>query len=241
MRNLLYNFEKYCSTGRYEAFGLVVSIALIAFMFSFRQWGTETFNLGLGLSNLIAALFISAIAVLVHVYAQKAVAISKGYHPHYRMTPYHLLAGVILTFISRGYLFFMPVGAISMQHLAKLRVGKFWYGFNFGDLSRVSLAGPLANIALALIARLLSGEPTGMLEAFIRLNILLAVFSMFPIPPLNGASILFQSRVLYVFSAAFIVAVGLLIQFANPFVTILGALVLAAAAWLFFIFGVENK
>ncbi|WP_169719395.1 site-2 protease family protein [Desulfovirgula thermocuniculi] len=74
--------------------------------------------------------------------------------------------------------------------------------YNFrGNMRRgmvlVSLAGPAANLVLALVGAVLLGLggwalPYGyeILTAIIRINIVLAVFNLLPVPPLDGSKIL---------------------------------------------------
>lgn len=69
------------------------------------------------------------------------------------------------------------------------------------DLAIVSLAGPLTNVALAIIASLIvkiilmldPNEFTNFLYSFfitvVQLNLLLAIFNFLPIPPLDGSKI----------------------------------------------------
>lgn len=62
------------------------------------------------------------------------------------------------------------------------------------DLALVSLAGPLTNILLAIIASLiLRLVPNSifyyLLSAAVHLNLLLAIFNLLPIPPLDGSKI----------------------------------------------------
>lgn len=71
------------------------------------------------------------------------------------------------------------------------------YG-EFGS-ALVALAGPLTNLALAIIGALLlrvagSAEIVRFLVTFIELNVVIFIFNMIPIPPLDG------SRVLYAFA-----------------------------------------
>lgn len=71
------------------------------------------------------------------------------------------------------------------------------------DIALVSLAGPLTNVILAIIAAisihlLYPNEPLGLLKTTIpgfilattlQLNLLLAIFNLLPIPPLDGSKI----------------------------------------------------
>lgn len=66
----------------------------------------------------------------------------------------------------------------------------------------VALAGPLSNIFLALVFGLLIrlGAPTGLLgpealglvSLIVMINIILAIFNLIPVPPLDGSTILFS-------------------------------------------------
>ena len=104
-----------------------------------------------------------------------------------------------------------PVGSILLP-LFLFTIGAPLFGwarpvpinpYNFRDQKygslKVSLAGPAANMAVALVFGLilrffLPLIPYGLILAFssiVFLNILLAVFNLLPIPPLDGSHILF--------------------------------------------------
>jgi Zn-dependent protease len=63
------------------------------------------------------------------------------------------------------------------------------------DMMKIAFAGPAANLLLAFIAGILIrvtgyfGPFTTMLIMFTQINIMLAVFNMIPIPPLDGSQI----------------------------------------------------
>ncbi|HDZ76579.1 MAG TPA: site-2 protease family protein [Candidatus Omnitrophica bacterium] len=67
---------------------------------------------------------------------------------------------------------------------------------NRGNIALVGLAGPLANFAMAFLGSLLIKanifNNTGLyiLQLFVTLNLVLAVFNLFPLPPLDGSRIL---------------------------------------------------
>ena len=58
------------------------------------------------------------------------------------------------------------------------------------DLALVSLAGPLTNIVIAVIFSLIFRIfPSGIIALVVQLNLLLAIFNLIPIPPLDGSKI----------------------------------------------------
>jgi Zn-dependent protease len=58
------------------------------------------------------------------------------------------------------------------------------------DLALVSLAGPLTNVAIAVIFSLIFRIfPSGIIGLVVQLNLLLAIFNLIPIPPLDGSKI----------------------------------------------------
>lgn len=61
------------------------------------------------------------------------------------------------------------------------------------DLALVSLAGPLTNVLLAiaasLVLKIIPPSPDLILVNIVRLNLLLAIFNLIPIPPLDGSKI----------------------------------------------------
>jgi len=111
-----------------------------------------------------------------------------------------------------------PIGSILVPLVSVIVAGRVFIAWakpvpvnpaNFSNFRRddilVSVMGPASNIALAfvfsvitgMVLMLTPGEPGGTTEFFVRLmlngiylNVILAVFNMLPIPPLDGSHIL---------------------------------------------------
>ena len=74
--------------------------------------------------------------------------------------------------------------------------------------AKIALAGPMVNIGLMVIGKLFNIY--GTMNTFIFINAALALFHLLPLPGLAGLKVYFGSRLLYVSSLAFTIAMILL-------------------------------
>ncbi|RMF54504.1 hypothetical protein D6745_05065 [Candidatus Woesearchaeota archaeon] len=224
-----------------EIKGLTITILVLSFIMSFREWGTDKFDVGTGLTNLFNTIVIVTIAIIVREFAQRIFALRHGYRYEYRMWMYGLIIGLVLVFASYGWLTFIAPGGLVLHQITRARIGKFRHGLSYMNILQVSLAGPVANIILAMVFKMFMFLPnTALIEKAITINILIAVFALLPIPPLNGANVFFQSRLIYVFSYASIIGTGILVYFANVLLAIVGGLLLGGLMWLVYYLKVES-
>ena len=93
-----------------------------------------------------------------------------------------LFGSLMILFVGFGWAKPVPVDS---RYLANPRT----------DMMKIAFAGPAANLLLAFIAGSLirltgnMGVFSSMLIMFVQINIMLAVFNMIPIPPLDGSQI----------------------------------------------------
>ncbi len=229
--------RRYLRFNENEIKGFIITALILAFCLSFKQWGpSQQPDILYGTRNLINMFLIVSLALLVKIIAQKIYALHIGFNVEYSMWLYGLLLCLMLVFASRGNLFFIATGSIIIHFMPGHRLGYFRYGLNYFAMGVVALMGPLANIVLALILRILQPfVASNLVHSAILVNIYFAIFSMLPIPPLDGSKILYASRAFYFFTLGIIVGAAILLNFGGLFLTILGSLLIGVLFLIVFL------
>ncbi len=208
-----------------ELKNVIVSIILLTFIVAFKE-----FNL----LNIINSLIIVSISLLVHLYAQRITGLSIGYLSEYKIWTFGLLFAVVIAFVSNGVIWLLIPGGIIIHHLAGHRMGFARYGLNYLGAGMIALWGSVASMFLAIFFKILyAAIPLALLNKAMMFNIAYAVYTMLPIPPLNGSRLFFGSRMIYMFSLASIVGgAALLITKLPIMLSVIGALLIGLICWL---------
>ncbi len=226
-----------------EIKGLVISILVIGFIISFKEWGTNDFNLSEGLYNLFNSILIVALSIVIHDTGQRILGLIIGYKVEFRLWSFGLVIAVVLAFISNGNLWLIVPGGFMLHHLAGARLGWFRYGINYFGQAMVALAGPLFSLMLIILLKLLSAFSTNLLiEKAIFFNVIYAITSLIPIPPLDGSKIYFGSRMLYAFIMPAIIFASFLMIINIPiFFALILSLLIGIILWLVYYITFERK
>ena len=171
-----------------ELFYLVVLTLAVGYIFSgFIKIPDTRYYLrrGFNWKDLKFAIMIAAPAVILHELAHKFAAISFGLSAHFYILWEGLGLGVFLKLINSPFLIIAPgyvgiqAGATALQDML------------------ISFAGPATNLILFLIAHLILTRAMSLtriqaigLMLTKRINLILFIFNMLPIPPLDGSHVL---------------------------------------------------
>jgi len=174
-------------TGK-ELFNLLIAALVAAFGITIAPgWGIFDLMGGEGaipyILNLLIIAVLICISFIIHFSAQKLIALKLGYSSEYKKWLNGLILGPMFCLFSYGYLPLFFSGTLFYDAIPKLRTGVFRGGVKHKDLGMIAFAGPFSNIVLVgLIAPFYLATEGAFLKTFIIINLLVAVFSMLPIP-----------------------------------------------------------
>lgn len=216
--------------------GFVVTVFVLAFIFSFSDWGVQAFDAVVGLQNFAVAFMVVLVSVFVHHSAQRLAALVWGFRAEHILWWQGLTFSALIALFTNGALKLLPGSALMIHHMPVHRLGFYRYGPNFQTFGKIAVFGPLANLVFAVLVRIVGELFVLNVSKLYFFNLLFAAYNLLPFPPLDGSRIFYASRLLYVFVFSAIVGYVVLALVAG-FQSIILALIIGAVGWfLFYVF-----
>jgi len=212
--------------------------------------------------NFLKILVIVAFSVFLHDFAHDMLAKKYGFISEYRIWgikrfgfgrevfpkkinlfgkeitvqafPIGAVLCVLVTLFSNGRLFFTAVSSYGLVIKKAHRLGKRFIEVTDFEEAKIALAGPMANILLAIIFKIFNSS--GIFDDVIFINSVMPIFDMLPFPGLDGAKVFWGSRPLYVFSFLFILAAAISLRFLSAIPALLLALAVAVLFLIAYIY-----
>ena len=196
-------------------------------------------------SNFILTLILVTVAILVHNFGHKLVAFFYGATTELRIwyikempislkpgaktvknIPLGAIIPLVVTLLTNGLLYFLTVIQIVIKSDPVKKLGRKWKRTSNFEEAKIMLAGPICSILLAYLIKATSTNQT-----FLLINTLLAVFTVIPIPKLDGAEAYINSRPLFGFGFFFIIASAILLNIATgTAITLILSIIIAILA-----------
>ena len=199
------NWERWKAEIRFskqELSGLIPAILILAFIFSFRDWGTDTFDAILGLQHFVQMISIVAIVLFFRITFQKMYALSQGYKAEFKVWWAGLAISLVVAFISFGKVPLVLAGLMTGSFAVRYRLGEFRYGYNIwqnGVIGYWAIMGGLIMAILFSVGYYWSPE-SYFFSKGLMFSLIAAFCSLIPIPQLDAINIIMGSRTLYVVS-----------------------------------------
>ena len=196
-----------------ELLGLIVATLMSGFIISFRDWGDENVNLGIGIIHLSLAVLASGLAFFVKVSFQKIYALSQGYQAEFKVWWVGIAISLLITIISNGVVPFIIMGAVASTFMTRQRLGEMRYGYSYFQNGIIALHGIIGLLLLALFAGIIVYLFPGiyLLEKIVIASLAMSLFSLLPLPQLEGLTLFFGSRPIYYVSIVIVITIGILI------------------------------
>ncbi len=242
-RELRARVRQYYAFERAELRDLLIVVLAAGFIFSFRDWGGETFDVAAGLTHLLFAVLLAALALFVHESAHRMYGLSLGFKTVFRLSWIGMIISLLVVFITNGRIPLLFAGGMVAVMLVRHRLGEFRYGLNYWENGLIALAGPIANLLLAFVFKflLLLSPESWLFQKGLLMNVVLALCMMLPLPPFDGVNVFAAGRGLWVFSTALLAAIGALLFFTSLFASILVGALLATVIVLVYYITYEQK
>ena len=236
--------KRYYSFTAPELRDIIIAVLVTAFIISFSDWGTgDAVDIGFGFFNFLNAILIVALSFLVHISVQRIWSLGTGYRFEWNIWGLGILLGLIFVFLTDGKIWIILPGGFIVHHMAGHRLGWFRYGINWWGVGLIAVVGTFATISLAVFFKALSAIVTNsLIEKMIIFNVAYALYSLLPIPPLDGSKTFYGSRMLYAFSTAGIAAVAIFLTLdINIWLSLIGSFFIAVALWVLYYVFFEHK
>ncbi|MBU2638881.1 MAG: hypothetical protein KJ955_07950 [Nanoarchaeota archaeon] len=244
-------------------FAVIILTLGLAFAFNDKS---QEFVLANWLLNFVKMLVFVTISVFVHDFAHDLMAKKYGFISEYRIWgikrfflrerfpkkvhifgrditihsfPIGIVLCLLVMLLSNGRLFFTAVSSYGLVIKKEHRFGHKIIEVTDFEEAKIALAGPMANILLAIFFKLIS--PSGMFAELVLINSIMPVFDMLPLLGLDGLKVMIGSTPLYAFSFVFILGTAILLYFLGALPALIMALAMSGVFFLVYLWRTLTK
>lgn len=210
------------SFSKKEITHLALSITLLTVILSF--------NSAFSAAALVRILLITTTALLTAAFFQKLMGLKYNHIVEYRIWAlkestwphktikdqikniFYNYTGLIipplLFILTNGLWAFLAIASFTIVHPLKTKIGRISTFLEEKEIAAISFFGILSYILIALILNIITGD-TNLMET--KIPLLLALYTLIPIPNLPGARLFFGRRITYFFSLSLTISLFILL------------------------------
>jgi hypothetical protein len=183
MSDLTYNARQYVKFTADEFIAIIITSVCIALAMQMRSLLFEHFGEAVSYQQLAFMFVFALFVMLVIVYACKIVAIRLGQVITYRAHLPGLLVGIIITFVSAGYLpIFLP-GGFTYEQPERMSIGKLMGFHKAWETGLIAGSFPLfALLLIIIISPLYLATGASLYFSLIIACCLIAIYACIPLP-----------------------------------------------------------
>ncbi len=243
-----------------EVLHLLLSSIILGFVFGFDD-KRPVFILSLWFQNYLFVTLLSFISLLIFILSQKIISSIYRANSEYRVwytrrfliresgyikskqpepklyetIPLGIILPILVILFSKGSLPFSAVLQTQISAFKPHRIGKKFSEVTEYESSVIALCPIITCMIIALLSKFLN------LESLYIINLSLAISNILPLPKLNGMTIFFGSRFLYIFSFFLITLLAIFSYFLPIFASIVFSLLASIIILILYYFFREIK
>ena len=192
-------WKEYYGFNRQEFISGVVIALVTGFLFSFRDWGTESFSLIAGVINLLLATIAALISIWFKLSCQKLYGLSEGYKVYFK--PWWTGVGIaaVVAFVTFGRVPLLILGTVSAVFMVRHRLGEFRYGYSHWNYCMIMYWGLMSHLIMDILFAIgLHFSPQNyFFNKGLWMNLIAGFCLMIPLPQMDGLNIWFGKSALY--------------------------------------------
>lgn len=215
-------YKKYMFTLA-EIRDLLISAVVLGLIFSFGNWS---------LTGFLISVAIVGPALILHELAHKFVAQKYDLVAAYVMWPTGIAIALLVAFITQGSFIFAALGAVMIVPVYHTRLGYRFIGLTSSQMGKISIAGPLTNVGLAIISYILLPFNPAVFATSANINLFIAAFNCLPVPPLDGTKIFRWNIPVWLCTFAAVIVLMFLPAYIGIFWSIIVSLVIMGAIFV---------
>lgn len=164
-----------------ELLVLFIHSFVVAFLFSFDNWGNEVFSYSQGIQNFILTFLLALFVTFLLTWMIKISGYFVGAHPVFYLSWKSVMVSLLLIFISRGFIIFFIPPFLKFEPKHHLALGRKPTLHALKNLANVPTLALVAMGLFALLIRFVSFIPTVVSQELFAITLFTLLYSLIPI------------------------------------------------------------
>jgi hypothetical protein len=143
-------------------------------------------------------LFLISISLFVKIIVHKIVGKRYDCNAIFTFDFKLLIVSLLISLSTKVAIIFPILGSIVISSALHTRLGHKYVNISTREAGIIALSGSLANVTIALLSLILYPLSPAIFQELLKLNVFMALFSMVPLPPIEGHYVLWWNRLIWV-------------------------------------------
>jgi hypothetical protein len=160
---------------------ILITSMVLGFCFSYRDWGKQAFNFGVGLNNLIITIILVLLSISLHEVAHRKMGDKYGTQISFKTWNSLLFVALLIAVLTEGWIVFSAIWVVGISSKHLFRPGHKYPHLGPWESAKIAATGPVINFIFGLISAVIAFETGSYIwHKLMIINLSFAVFNIFP-------------------------------------------------------------